>query len=624
MWDFFTVQCEKSAIAGFGHMDSEHLSSQKMSQQIVESSSKNTSKISDSDADLIGENKNPSQEILSVSSAKISMDSSPKTCPRKKKKTVSAGATKRSLKLKGQAKKQPIKTRHMKIGNPKLSGSTTKENLSKRDLRTEKAPQKTIVKCLKSSLKNIPFTSKIRSQKRYLKSKSLEDDTLSSEEGSSEIVSSKKVLKSSEEIVSDDKALTPGNLTHLKSREHERKVRKTLEKAEKMYQETARTKESASTSKKKLTKKQSSKTINSNDVTPKKKSRRKYRNKKKNPETKSESETFPPEALVRKMRESEANLPKQSESFKKYGVEIPTVQEILASRKKFETYRALVDKAKIIPLLPNPFINSPKAPVKPPIKLLDCKHVSLEEINEQFIENKTTLLNIKNGTQYSEKHQHFHKTNSNMPPYNPSNLVFSYPQINCMANLIREEFDPEERHLRYTFGVLIPELCLLIFMHTHKMNKEETVKYLDERPIEESDTSSTVSMDLTPKTPTNNKSNTSKIRSRKRDSENKSSEDDSETPEEGSFKDITSKKVLKSSEIIDLDGCTHSLTSENIMHLKSVEHDNKTRRTPKKVRRMFQETDTSPPKAPTENPCVSKTTDKKHVSKTRKRRKKTA
>ncbi|XP_030752485.1 uncharacterized protein LOC115879686 [Sitophilus oryzae] len=183
---------------------------------------------------------------------------------------------------------------------------------------------------------------------------------------------------------------------------------------------------------------------------------------------------------------------KQSESFKKYGVSVPSVNQVMSDVKNLTQYKGTVNEVKD---LREPKAKKPSPPAKKQTKKkqhwLDCKHLSLEEITEKFDENVTYLESILTGKLFSERHKIFHKkkVGTNILSkkdltYNTSTIVFTHEQVDHIVALMEEKFDHDHTKSAYFFKVLLPEFCLKLFMDVHEMSRRQATNYLDERPID--------------------------------------------------------------------------------------------------------------------------------------------
>ncbi|KAH1022328.1 hypothetical protein HUJ04_011749 [Dendroctonus ponderosae] len=177
----------------------------------------------------------------------------------------------------------------------------------------------------------------------------------------------------------------------------------------------------------------------------------------------------------------------QSEAFKRYGVIVPSIEEMLAEKNNLVSYRQHVEEAQKID---EPTFVWPSLPKREQFcePMLDCKSLTLDELTEQFNLNVSFLAGISGGKTYSDRHQRYHNSNQWQHKftlrdltYNTSTIVFSFEQVDHLATLIDGGFPDQSK---YVFQVLLPELCLKIFMNQHDMSKLQAKKYLDMRPVE--------------------------------------------------------------------------------------------------------------------------------------------
>lgn len=204
-----------------------------------------------------------------------------------------------------------------------------------------------------------------------------------------------------------------------------------------------------------------------------------------------ESNEFP--SFVNKNKKLKRSVP--SESFRKYGVTLPSVEEILKEQEDLAAYKNQIESFKDIDekIFELPFfVKDLKDTQVANENILGCKHLSIHDIEEAFCENLDYVSDIFHGKRYSERHEIFFEANVrnyeltvNDLRYNTSTIVFSFEQKEHLLALLKKEFDSEDKWTLYFFQVLLPELCLKIFMDTHAMAYDEAVKYLDTRPIVE-------------------------------------------------------------------------------------------------------------------------------------------
>ncbi|XP_050296682.1 uncharacterized protein LOC126736396 [Anthonomus grandis grandis] len=195
--------------------------------------------------------------------------------------------------------------------------------------------------------------------------------------------------------------------------------------------------------------------------------------------------TKKPSGTVRKRKA------KQPDSFQKYGAHLPSAEELITTQNQLSSYKNQVQEAQHVR---EPLFKSLCTPEKvkdiQPLPLLDCKHLSLEDIDRYFEDNITFLSQIITGKIYSDRHKRYYdkenvqdiQTAANLT-CSTSTIVFSFEQLDKMIALMREKFDPKDLNTSYSVKVLVPELCLRIFMDVHGMNKREANRYLLNRPI---------------------------------------------------------------------------------------------------------------------------------------------
>lgn len=174
-----------------------------------------------------------------------------------------------------------------------------------------------------------------------------------------------------------------------------------------------------------------------------------------------------------------------SASYIKYGVRIPSFEKMLQEQKKAEKYKKYVENLEL------PIFNDDKDMFRKDDsievdEILDCKHLSLEEISEATKRNFAYLEKICSGEHHSERHDAFFKKSCPLNfdernlMYNTSTITFSYEQNREMIKMLEKKFGD---NVPYFFKVLLPELCLKIFMDVHNMSHDEAVEYLERRPV---------------------------------------------------------------------------------------------------------------------------------------------
>ncbi|CAH0560248.1 unnamed protein product [Brassicogethes aeneus] len=184
----------------------------------------------------------------------------------------------------------------------------------------------------------------------------------------------------------------------------------------------------------------------------------------------------------------------RTDSFEKYGVLMPTLDDILEDKKKLDTQKQKLQEARQIEDISLDLTFSLNKSADNEVgkeNILGCKHLTNPELTDLFNKNKCYLSEIISGEKYSERHSRFHNYNVKYDlttkdlTYNTSMIVFSHDQIEHMMNLLSENFDPDDKLTQYFFKVLLPEFCTKVFMDVHNMSQEETLMYLETRPLDD-------------------------------------------------------------------------------------------------------------------------------------------
>lgn len=168
---------------------------------------------------------------------------------------------------------------------------------------------------------------------------------------------------------------------------------------------------------------------------------------------------------------------------------IPSYEKIMADIRKYDEYREMVQKLVKFDdsIFIKPMSNDCLLPKVSDVKALDCKHLSFEQLKASFKSHKDLLRDIFIGARYNKSHELFEtmgrqqKANVNA---GATFLTLTQEQIDYLLDLLKAEFDPKTNRLLYFFQVLLPHLCLLIFMDEHKMSEKEAKLYFDKMPIE--------------------------------------------------------------------------------------------------------------------------------------------
>ena len=182
------------------------------------------------------------------------------------------------------------------------------------------------------------------------------------------------------------------------------------------------------------------------------------------------------------------SLKRANNSFERYGILLPTFEDIMEQRKKLENDKKILQD--ILPKIGTALPKRPSVKIKQPkIKMLDCKHMTEKEIANAFEKNLNHLRDIRSEKIYCERHERFkternvNALSANSLTYNTSMIVFKLQQKKALAEMIERHFQGE--CVDYYFKVLLPELCLRIFMDTHALSPSKAIEYLDERPVED-------------------------------------------------------------------------------------------------------------------------------------------
>ncbi|KAK9869534.1 hypothetical protein WA026_003290 [Henosepilachna vigintioctopunctata] len=191
-----------------------------------------------------------------------------------------------------------------------------------------------------------------------------------------------------------------------------------------------------------------------------------------------------------KKKKTDNILLTRSESFETYGMVLPTADKIIENinkirkeAKALDDYEQLYIEEDSISEVPNDLGIINTSPIKD--SLLDCKHLSLKKLKWYFENNLDYIKDIKNGVQSSRRHEIYqHLSERNKLTYNTSTIVFSSDQIEYLLSKLEISIDPYGVNTEYIMMVLLPELCLRIFMDVHKITFDEAVEYLEWRPVD--------------------------------------------------------------------------------------------------------------------------------------------
>ncbi|CAH1169013.1 unnamed protein product [Phyllotreta striolata] len=170
----------------------------------------------------------------------------------------------------------------------------------------------------------------------------------------------------------------------------------------------------------------------------------------------------------------------QKAFFKKYNVIIPTIDELLKEKEDYNQIKAKLEKTSFLTDFSEKHsqkLRSFRKSLNEKENILDCEHLSSQQLLSAFERNKKYLVAIKKkkGVNDDKRLQDNFNIYSNFPP---GFIVFNFKQIEFLMKLVTYEFDPNDLNNRYCFTVLLAELCLRIFMECYDMKYEEAVAYL--------------------------------------------------------------------------------------------------------------------------------------------------
>lgn len=173
---------------------------------------------------------------------------------------------------------------------------------------------------------------------------------------------------------------------------------------------------------------------------------------------------------------------------------LPSVDEVLQEKKELELYKNKLETVHDICMLNKVLspLKNQEVCLKQHNQILDCKHLSLRKISKAVKNNLDDLKDIMCGKVFNERHKKFSDrykkiltlTTKDLT-YNTSMVLFTYDQVEYMLTKLKKYLDPEDKLTEYFFKVLLPELCLKIFMQAHNMSYDDAVVYLDSRPFVE-------------------------------------------------------------------------------------------------------------------------------------------
>lgn len=172
-------------------------------------------------------------------------------------------------------------------------------------------------------------------------------------------------------------------------------------------------------------------------------------------------------------------------SYLRYGIRVPSFETIMKECEKTDKYAKSLKENKLEDYIEVCGCKN-IAKVKKKEKILDCKHLTLKEIGKAVKRSLAHISRIQSGEVYSARHSAFCNWNqhddfniNNDLRCDTSTIAFSDEQIRVMLKMLEKEFGDK---IHYFLMVLLPELCLKIFMEVHNMSHDDAVHYLQERP----------------------------------------------------------------------------------------------------------------------------------------------
>lgn len=167
----------------------------------------------------------------------------------------------------------------------------------------------------------------------------------------------------------------------------------------------------------------------------------------------------------------------------KGGIRIPTAAEIQKERDDIERCLKMIKEVESIKQTPTEELFKVDDSSDEEIELIDCKHLTIPQLDLYYNKYKQLMEDIINGTEKSDRHNRYYdnKYDKRSITFNFSTYVFDFTQLHHLLNLMEKELSSKDE--TYIFHVLLPEICLKIFMDEHEMSKEAATVYLNKRPI---------------------------------------------------------------------------------------------------------------------------------------------
>ncbi|XP_066253856.1 uncharacterized protein [Euwallacea similis] len=189
---------------------------------------------------------------------------------------------------------------------------------------------------------------------------------------------------------------------------------------------------------------------------------------------------------------------KLTKTFEKYGVIVPSLEEILVEQEQIREYKEQVQRAMklkklnftALTILTNVRRSERISDQVSKAIPLDCKHLALEKITWYFNKYMPVRKIINRKFTSRRQKQYYFKKNGisqNGPyldlEYSSTSMVFTFEQVDHMANLMKNRFESENINIQYLCQILISELCFKIFMDVHNMDRQQAKTFFDKCPF---------------------------------------------------------------------------------------------------------------------------------------------
>lgn len=117
---------------------------------------------------------------------------------------------------------------------------------------------------------------------------------------------------------------------------------------------------------------------------------------------------------------------------------------------------------------------------------LDCLHITEQQVRQGVLNNIDYLRQVNSGEVWNKRHDAFFNAHLNghimlevsqLINVEISTCIFSFAndKINLMLKMLHDEFGNQAL---YNFMVLLPEVCIRIFMDVHGMSYGEVTAYI--------------------------------------------------------------------------------------------------------------------------------------------------